>query len=189
MGDIAGRATNSKFDEEDCMKLRALILAAALIATGGFGKLALGQGAAVREVRGPIWTLVPTSAAPLQSIEVKAPANGNIIVTVTGTMVYEHLLGTEGNYCLQLSTTSGFVGGCVPDGGTDSAVRSYIAAGVPSTVPGFGASEQYSIVRTYPVVAGETYTFYLNGFESDLNSSWLFQPAITALYVPGTLVP
>ena len=171
------------------MKLRAFVFATVLILMGSFGKLALSQVAAVREVRGPIWTFVPTSAAPLQSIAVKAPANGNIIVTVTGTMVYEHLLGTQGNYCLQLSTTASFVGGCVPDSGTDSAVRSYIAAGVPSTVPGFGASEQYSIVRTYPVVAGQTYTFYLNGYENDLNSSWLFQPAMTALYVGGTLLP
>jgi len=171
------------------MKSRFFILATVLILMGSFGKLALGQVAAVREVRGPIWTFVPTSAAALESIAVKAPANGNITITVTGTMVYEHLLGTPGNYCLQLSTTPGFVGGCVPDGGTDSAIRSYIAAGVPSTVPGFGASEQYSIVRTYPVVAGQTYTFHLNGYENDLNSSWLFQPSMNALFVPGTLVP
>ena len=171
------------------MKSRVLVFATLLILMGSFSKVAMGQVAAVREVRGPIWTFVPTSAAPLQSIEVKAPANGNIIVTVTGTMVYEHLLGTPGNYCLQLSTTPGWVGGCVPDGGSDSAVRSFIAAGVPSTVPGFGASEQYSIVRTYPVLAGQTYTFYLNGYENDLNSSWLFQPAMTALYVGGTLAP
>ena len=171
------------------MKSRALTIATLLILMGGFGKLALGQNAAVREVRGPIWTFVPTSAAPLQSIQAKAPANGNMTVTVTGTMNYEHLLGTQGNYCLQLSTISGYVGGCVPNSGSDSAVRSYIAAAVPSTVPGFGASEQYSIVRTYPVVAGQTYTFYLNGFENNLNNSWLFQPAMTVLYVPGTLLP
>jgi hypothetical protein len=171
------------------MKSRTLVLATLLVLMGSFGKLAMSQVASVREVRGPIWTLVPTSAAPLQSIQVKAPANGNVVVTVTGTFVYEHLLGTAGNYCLQLSTTSGFVGGCVPDAGSDSAIRSYIAAAVPSTVPGFGASEQYSIVRTYPVVAGDTYTFYLNGYENDLTSSYLFQPAMNALYVGGTLVP
>ncbi len=171
------------------MKSRAIFAATVLFLLGSFGRLAMAQNAAVLEVRGPIWRSVPTAATSLQTIQVKAPANGNMTVTVTGTVVYEHTAGTQGNYCLQLSQTAGYVGGCIPAAGSDSAVRSYIAAGAPSTVPGFGASEQYSIVRTYPVVAGHTYTFYLNGFENNLNSSWLFQPAMTAMYVPGTLVP
>jgi hypothetical protein len=125
----------------------------------------------------------------LQSIEVKAPESGNLTITVTGTVVYEHTEGTAGNYCLQLSETSGNVGGCVPDEGSDSAIRSYIAAGVATTVPGFGASSQYSIVRTFSVKAGKTYNFYLNGYQQDLSNTWLFQPAITAVYVPDTLAP
>ncbi|MGA2807811.1 MAG: hypothetical protein ABSE87_06725 [Terracidiphilus sp.] len=170
------------------MKFRAVALAAAFLLMLSSATLAVAQ-AAVREVRGPIWISVPTSAHALQAIQVKAPASGNLIVTVTGTVVYEHTSGTEGSYCLQLSEASGFVGGCVPDAGTDSAIRSYVAAGVATTVPGFGASAQYSIVRTIPVAAGDTYTFYLNGYESNLNTTWLFQPAITALYVPDTLLP
>jgi hypothetical protein len=145
--------------------------------------------AAVGEVRGPIWILVPTSAKPLQSIRVKAPATGNITVTVTGTVNYQHTLGTQGYYCLQLSQTSGYIGGCTPNGGSDSAIRSFIASGFPTTVPNYGALAQYSIVRTWPVTSGATYTFYLNGYQTNLNNSWLFQPAITALYVPGTLLP
>jgi hypothetical protein len=170
------------------MKFRAVVLAAAFLTMCSSATLALAQ-AAVREIRGPIWISVPTSVHALQSIQVKAPETGNLTITVTGTVVYEHSFGTEGSYCLQLSQKSGFVGGCVPDEGTDSAIRSYVAADFPTTVPGFGASAQYSIVRTFPVIAGDTYTFYLNGYESNLNTSWLFQPAMTALFVPGTLVP
>jgi hypothetical protein len=181
-------ATNSKFKEKTPMKFRAIVLATTLILTGSFATLA-GAQAASREVRGPIWISVPTSAKPLQSIQVKAPETGNLTITVTGTVVYEHTLGTEGNYCLQLSTASGNVGGCVPDAGSDSAIRSYVAAEFATTVPGFGASAQYSIVRTWPVTAGTTYTFYLNGYETGFNSAWLFQPAITAVYVPDTLAP
>ena len=170
------------------MKFRAVVLATALLLTGAFSTLALGQ-AAVREVRGPIWISMPGSAGALQSITVKAPANGNITLTVTGTVVYEHNLGTEGIYCLQLSQTSGSTIGCVPNAGSDSAIRSYIAPAVPTTVPGFGASEQYSIVRTYPATTGTTYTFYLNGYGTGFTGAWLFQPAITATYIPNTLAP
>jgi hypothetical protein len=170
------------------MKFHALVLATTLALTGSFATLA-GAQAASREVRGPIWISVPTSPSKLQSIQVKAPETGNLTITVTGTVVYEHTQGTQGDYCLQLSQTAGNVGGCVPDAGSDSAIRSYIAAGVASTVSGFGASAQYSIVRTYAVRAGDTYTFYLNGYENSLDSSWLFQPAMTAVFVPDTLLP
>jgi|SRR5208283_3803916 len=170
------------------MKSRAVILAVTLLSVFGFTTTAVAQDA-VREVRGPIWINVPTSATVLQSIKVKAPASGNITITVTGTMVYEHTLGNEGEYCLQLSTTPRNTGGCGPDLGSDSAIRSFIAADTPSTVPHFGASEQYSIVRTFPVTAGTTYTFYLNGYQGGLDSGWLFQPAMTALYISGTLEP
>lgn len=170
------------------MKFRAVVFALTLLLVGSFSSLAFGQ-AAVREVRGPIWIGMPASAGALQSITVKPAANGNLILTVTGSVVFEHNFGTQGNYCLQVSTTSGNVGGCVPDAGSDSAIRNYIDADFPTTVPGFGQTEQYSIVRTFPVTAGTTYTFYLNGYESGFTSAWLFQPAMTALYVPATLAP
>lgn len=168
------------------MKSNVVFVAATLILMSAFGKLASAQ--AVGEVRGPIWISLSTSAAALQKIEVKAPAAGNMMVTVTGTLVYEHTLGTAGSYCLQLSERSGNTGGCVPDEGTDSSIRNYIAADFPTTVSGFGTSEQYSIVRIWAVTAGTTYTFYLNGYENGL-TAWLFQPSITVLYVPGTLAP
>jgi hypothetical protein len=169
------------------MKCRTVVLASMLFLISSLATLAVAQSAAVSQVRGPIWISVPTSAAPLQSIKVKAPAAGNVIVTVTGSINYEHTLGTEGVYCLALSETSGNIGGCIPDSGSDSAVRGYIAAAAPSTVPGFGALEQYSIVRVYPVSANDTYTFYLNGYQTGFGLTDLFQPSITALYVAGTL--
>jgi hypothetical protein len=173
------------------MKFRVVVLAATLILMCSFATPQAQAQAAVAQVKGPIWISVPGSPAPLQSIQVKAPAAGNI--TVTGTVNYQHTLGTQGYYCLQLSETSGYIGGCIPNGGSDSAVRSYIASDFPTTVPGFGALEQYSIVRTWPVTAGTTYTFYLNGYGNGFTGTgtglWLFQPSITALYVPGTLAP
>ena len=184
-----GSAMSFEFAEGVAMKTRLVLMAAALILTGGMSRIALAQSAQVRQVTGPIWIAVPTTAGVMQSIQAKVPANGNLLVTVTGTMTYDHVLGAQGYYCLQLSQTSAFVGGCVPDAGSDSAVRSSIVASEPSTVSGFGASSPYSIVKVIPVTAGMTYTFYLNGFQTGLNTSWLFQPTITALYVPGTLQP
>lgn len=168
------------------MKIRMTVLAAALLLASGLAQLAMAQDA-VRQVRGPIWISVPATAGAMQSEAIKAPANGYVMVTVTGTFNYSHTYGTAGSYCLQLSTTSGYTGGCVPDAGSDSAVRGYVAAAVPTTIPGFGASEQYSIIRQYTVSAGGTYTFYLNGWESGLPNTWLFQPTITVLFVPGAL--
>lgn len=170
------------------MKVRRVVLAATLTLMCSFTSLAMAQ-AGVLQARGPIWIAVPTSAAALQSITVKAPANGNMIVTVTGTVTYDHSMGVQGDYCLELSQTSGDTGGCIPAAGSDSALRAYVAAAVPSTVPGFGAGEQYSIVRVWPVTKGSTYTFYINGLQTGFNSVYLFQPSITAMFLPGTLVP
>jgi len=147
----------------------------------------VAQNAAVRQVRGPIWISVPTSAAALQSIEVKAPATGSIVVTVTGTVDYSHTLGTQGFYCVDLSATSGDIGGCIPNTGSDSAVRGSIASAMPTTVSGYGASAQYSIMKVFPVTANDTYNFYVNGYATGLTPTYLFQPSITALFVPGTL--
>jgi hypothetical protein len=69
---------------------------------------------AVGELRGPIWISVATTAKPLQSIKVVAPGAGNITVTVTGTVVYEHTQETQGDYCLQLSKTQAMLGDAYP---------------------------------------------------------------------------
>ena len=171
------------------MKFRAVVLATALIAMFSMPRLANAQLSAASQARGPIWVSVPTAPKALEALAVKAPASGNVIVTVTGTLIYEHNLGTQGWYCLALSQTAGNVGACVPNGGSDSATRGSIAAGEPSTVPGFGASQTYSIVRVYPVNFGATYDFYLNGDATGFTGAWLFQPSITAVFVPDTLAP
>jgi len=172
------------------MKPRTIFLATTLMLMCSFATLPAAHAVpAVLQVRGPIYITVPTSAGAMQSITVKAPAKGNMIVTVTGTVNYEFTSGAEAMWCLQLSMTSGWVGGCVPDSGSDSAIRSYYAADFPTTQSGFGAAAPYSIVRVWPVTAGTTYTFYLNGYGTGFDGIWLFQPSITVLYVPGTLAP
>ena len=169
------------------MNIRAMALTAALLATASLPKLTSAQKSAVVQNRGPIWVSVPTSPASLEMIAAKAPANGYFIVTTTGSLIYEHNQGTQGWFCLALSPVAGNVGGCVPNAGSDSAVRGDISAAEPSTVAGFGATTPYSIVRTYPVVAGNTYTFYLNGDATGFTGAFLFQPSITVLYVPNFL--
>ncbi len=136
-----------------------------------------------------IWLNIPTSSSPLQSLKVVAPASGYMIVTVAGSVNFTSIPGTQGYYCVALSQTLANTGGCTPNAGSDSAMRNYIPAGYPAQVAGFGQLEGYSIVKVWPVVAGRTYTFYLNGSESGLKSAYLFQPSITALYVPGALAP
>ena len=169
------------------MNIRAISLAAALLATASLPKLASAQNSAVVQNRGPIWVSVPTSPASLETITAKAPAKGYFIVTTTGSFIYEHDEGTQGWFCLALSPVAGNTGACVPDSGSDSAVRADISANEPSTVPGFGATTPYSIVRTYPVIAGDTYTFHLNGNATGFTGAYLFQPSITVLYVPNLL--
>ena len=170
------------------MKMRRVVLAATITLVCSLASLAAAQDD-VLQVRGPIWIAMPSSSGRLQSITVKAPANGNMIITMTGTVNYSHTLGAEGFWCLTLSKTPGDTGGCVPMAGSDSAIRSYFSTGDSSTVPNFGASQPYSIVRTWPVTAGITYTFYLNGYISGLGTTYLFQPSATAVFVTGTLVP
>ena len=169
------------------MNIRALALTAALLVTASLPKLACAQNSAVVQNRGPIWVGVPNLPASLEAITAIAPANGYFIVTTTGSIIYEHNQGTQGWFCLALSPTAGNVGACVPDAGSDSAVRGDISAAEPSTVPGMGATTPYSIVRTYPVTAGLPYTFHLNGDATGFTGAWLFQPSITVLYVPDIL--
>ena len=169
------------------MNIRAMALTAALLVTASLSTLATAQSSAAVQKRGPIWVSVPTSPVSLETITAKAPANGYFIVTTTGSFIYEHSEGKQGWFCLALSPTAGNVGACVPDSGSDSAVRGDISAAEPTTVAGFGATTPYSIVRTYPVVAGDSYTFHLNGDATGFTAAFLFQPSITVLYVPELL--
>jgi hypothetical protein len=108
------------------------------------------------------------------------------MVTAAGTVSINHTSGTPGNYCLNLNETEGDTDGCGPYVGTDSAVRSYVPAGFPSTgTSDFGIP--YSIVKVFPVSAGVTKTFYLNGAASGFDTCFLFQSSLTALFVPVAL--
>lgn len=169
------------------MKLRAAVLATTLVLICAASEAAFAQSAAVTQTR-TIWITVPTTASVLQSDTVMSPGTGNLIVTVTGSVNFFHTQGTTGSYCLQLSQTSAYTGGCVPEAGSDAAIRNFIASNYPTTASGVGQSEQYSIVRAWPVSAG-SYTFYLNGYATGFTSTALFHPSITVLWVPGTLAP
>ncbi len=69
---------------------------------------------------------------------------------------------------------------------SDTAVRSYVPASFPSTGDReFGTP--YSIVRVFPVTAGATEIFYLNGYANGFDACFLFQSSLTALFVPAAM--
>lgn len=169
---------------------KALALSMALTASGLFTFQAWAVDSAVKEVRGPIWISAPdTATTKLQSITVLAPANGYVTITATGTIVYEHTAGVAGGwYCLDLHNTANYTGGCIPMAGSDTAVRAYIPADFPTVMSNEGGiSAHYSIVRTWPVVAGRRYAFYLNGYVYNIGQVYLFQPTMTAIFNPALL--
>lgn len=88
---------------------------------------------AIKQVLGEDWVPMPSSHAPLSSISVTPKYNGFVMVTAAGTVSINHTSGTLGNDCLNLNETEGDITGCGPYVGTDSAVRSFVPAGFPST--------------------------------------------------------
>ncbi len=141
---------------------------------------------AIKQELGPIWVEIPSSSAVLSSISVTPKYNGYVLVTATGTVSFTHTAAVQGNFCLDLSDTEGYTGGCGPMAGSDTAVRSYVPASFV-TSPDWGFGIPYSIVRVFPVTAGVTETFYLNGYAGNLHGCSLFQPSLTALFVPAAL--
>jgi len=144
------------------------------------------NSSAVKYTSGPIWISIPATAVSLKSISITPPGNGYVMVTAAGTVSYTHTLGISGYFCLDLDTTENNTGGCVPNGGTDTALRSFIPSGFPST----GTSDvgvPFSIVKVISVTGGNPTKFHLNGYANGFNGAWLFQPTLTVLFVPNAL--
>ncbi len=176
------------------MKTKLLIFVIVAIVSLSLSLTGVGWGAMkaprtqsqVKQVTGPPWTTIPSSADVLSSISASPPGKGYLIVTATGTVSFTHTAGTPGYYCLDLSETENDVDGCGPMSGSDSGVRSRIPANFPST----GSSDfgvPFTIVKVYEVTDSSTRTFYLNGYATDLDSAYLFHAAITVLFVPAAL--
>jgi hypothetical protein len=165
---------------------RAAALAGIAAVAFGMTGIAHAAGPAVASVQ-TIWIAVPASPGALQSITFTPPGSGYVVITTVGSVNYQHTKGTEGFYCVAVSGTSADTGGCTPGAGSDSAMRQYIASGEPTTVPGLGTLEAYSIVKTVPVLAGHSYTYYLNGYATGVTNTYLFQPSMTALYVAASM--
>jgi hypothetical protein len=143
---------------------------------------------AVKQEVGPIWVTIPSTPAFLSSISVTPKYNGYVMVTATGTISFNtHTPPASGFFCLDLSDDEGYTGGCAPIGGSDTAVRSFVPASFPPTGAGNDFGIPYSIVKVFPVTAGVTMTFYLNGYATGFGNCWLFQPSLTALFVPVAL--
>lgn len=163
-----------------------LLMALLLIAEPSYSQ-GRPVNSAVKQVRGPIWVSVPSTGSSLHSISLQAPANGYVTITATGTLEFHHIFGIPGSYCLDLHDIAGNIDGCIPMYNSDTAIRSYIPAEYPDTTPGYGIGVPYSIVRTWPVVGGEKYDFYLNGYAENLGNTYLLHPTMTAIFTPGLM--
>lgn len=150
-----------------------------------FNTLKSQMPAVKQSVAGP-WVAIPSVAGQISTISVTPPGDGYVMVTATGMVSITHTSGSSGVYCLDLHNTAGYVGGCAPAAGSDTAIRSYIPSGFPTT----GTSDYgtpYSIVKVFAVTSGTAATFYLNGYATGLDAAVLFQPALTALFIPNAL--
>jgi len=138
-------------------------------------------------VQGNIWVTIPTTVGELMSITFTAPSSGAVIIEASGTVAYSDSSGASGGfYCLDLSDTTADAGGCTPNTGSRSAIRSYIPAGMPNMDSGLGFG--YSIREVVNVISGASYTWYLNGRVSGTDvTAFLFHPVLTALFVPDEM--
>jgi hypothetical protein len=136
---------------------------------------------AVKQNKGVIWVAVPTSGTTVQSITVTPPADGYVTVMAAGS-VNVNSTSSEGNTCLDLSDTANYIGGCIPMQGSTTAWRSHLPANFGNDI---GLS--YSIVETFAVTAGNTYTYYLSGYATGFSSPYLFHPTLTVIFVPNAL--
>lgn len=144
------------------------------------------QVPAVKQAIGAIWTIMPTvTNTNINSITVTPPADGYVIVTATGEVIYDFTTGgSNGSICLALNNITNDTGACVPNSSTGKALRTSIPSASPSTTAG---GWPYSIVKVFPVSASTSSTFYLNGYGLYLDSAYLFHPTLTALFVPNAL--
>jgi hypothetical protein len=168
-------------------RLLQWFMAITFIGVNGYSHQVLAIDSAVKQQKGPIWVAIPDAGSKLQTIKFTTPAKGYVTITATGTISYGHSLGVESSYCLNLHNTANYVGGCAPEEGSNTATRSYIPAGFPTTVPGVGFGVPYTLVRIWPVAAKKSYAFYLNGYATNLNNPNLLHPTLTAIYTPALL--
>jgi hypothetical protein len=148
------------------------------------------QMPAVKQVIPELLTSYEMTSTPaaLMSISVTPPGNGYVLLTATGTVGVTHSVGELGHFLLQVSDVEGEATGYKGQ----AALESYIPTGFPSTVAPSGAANldfgiPYSIVKVFPVNAGGSYTFYLNGYASGLNTAALRNPMMTAVFIPNAL--
>jgi hypothetical protein len=140
----------------------------------------------VKQIKGPVWKTVTSTASALTSISVTPPGKGYLILTATGSFNFTHTSGTQGYFCLDLNETEDSLAGCAPMAGSDSGVRSWVPADFPSTgTSDFGVP--FSIVKVYEVKDKSVRTFYFNGYAEHFDSATLFHPSLTALFVPAAL--
>ncbi len=148
----------------------------------------LSGAPAVKQKVGSVWTTMPTTAGTnIDSITVTPSADGFVVVTASGGVNYNFTSGGgDGFICVALSDVNNDTGACVPNSSTGLAVRSTIPSASPTTGSN-GIGVPYNIVKVYPVNAGITSTYYLNGYATGFDSAYLFHQTLTALYVPAAL--
>jgi hypothetical protein len=115
---------------------------------------------------------IPETSGELSCISINAPAQGFVIVTVSGFVNWHVTSSGVGIIHLAVSETSG---------NTDAPVQTIGINGITSV-------EYYrypfSITRAFPVSAG-TNTFYFNGYHQlVIGVAWVHNHSLVALFVP-----
>ena len=131
-----------------------------------------------------IWLKMPTTCSTIRFTRVTAPANGYMLVTVTGTLALIKSSVTEANWYLDLNNVPNNCSGCVPSG---QAPKSATRGTIPAA---WTFSKDFSIPFTlqevFTVAKGTTYDFYLNGYITGVsNDVYLFHPTLITIYFPS----
>jgi len=142
------------------------------------------QMPAVKQSLPEIWIVMSTTASQLSSIAFTAPGTGYAMIFATGSIAINTLASTSGVACVDLDATSGYIEGCTPKVGSDTAVRAMWPATFPDMLE---YSVPYSIIKVIPVTSGAAYSYYLNGYYAGAAGASLFQSTMTVLFVPNAL--
>lgn len=144
------------------------------------------QMPAVKQSLSGIWIAIPVTAGQLSTISFTAPGTGYAMIFANGSIYLDTLASTAAFACIDLDATSAYVGGCIPNSGSDTAIRTYLPATFPDTTE---FAIPYSMIKVIPVTSSTTYSYYLNGLATGTAASgaWLFQPNMTVLFVPNLL--
>ena len=155
------------------------------VANGSLTRLDLLDEPAVRWEQPTTWYTITGTWNDLARITVTAPANGFMYVSASGSLsLIKNSSAAAGSWGLDLHTSPDEGPGWVPMAGSKSAARGWFPASwVFTTEMGI----PFHIQEVFPVAAGVTYSFYLNGRVTGFSTASAFHPSIVAIFIPSGL--